>query len=134
MGHNWDTCDDAVLMSGRGRRTPLECRQCEVVCERVVSPWHCLKSRCKYVYSFESDDTMYFGCLYKVFSPELDLGAFADETGKPGRTQDPYGPIRVARAPRPQCRVWVERAYEAAYSDLKCCNPAFLSDTAAAQG
>ncbi len=109
--------------AGRGR---FECRECGIVCQQVVSPWHCLKSGCPYVYSYEGDDTTFFGCLYKVFTPELDLGVFLDKSGRPGRTADPYGPLRVVREPRPQCRVWIERAYEAINPGRACCNPGFL--------
>jgi hypothetical protein len=121
-----DTNYGATLQTGGGRHSRLECRECEVVCQQVVSPWHCLKSRCPYVYAFEDEEATYFGCLYKVFSPELDLAVFADAEGRPGRGSDPYGPLRVVRTPRPQCRVWIERAYENVNAGLSCCNPGFL--------
>jgi hypothetical protein len=126
MGSVQKRPDEPVLRGRRTERQRLECRECEIVCERVVSPWHCLKSNCTYVYSYEDDDTTYFGCLYKVFSPELDLAAFTGRDGRPGKGPDPYGPVRVARTPRPPCRVWTERAYETGRVGQKCCNPAFL--------
>ena len=97
----------------RPRRPPLECRECGAVCERLVSPWRCLREKCSYVYSYEDGDTTYFGCLYKVFAPELALAAFQDENGQVIRWPDPYGTIRATREPRVNCPVTVEPAYEA---------------------
>ncbi|MBN1629938.1 MAG: hypothetical protein JW990_09250 [Thermoleophilia bacterium] len=121
-----DTKGDGVLRTGQGRVSRFECRECEIVCQQVVSPWHCLRSRCRYVYAFEGDETTYFGCLCKVFSPELDLAAFTETNGRRGRGSDPYGPLRVIRTPRAECRVWIERAYETVNAGLACCNPGFL--------
>jgi hypothetical protein len=121
--------DGRALVWSSGRRRPrLECRECEVVCERVVSPWHCLRSKCACVYAYADGETTYFGCLHKVFSPELDLAAFSDDQGRPGRGPDPYGPIRVVRAPRPHCRVTIEQAYDALFTCGGCCNPTFFHD------
>ena len=108
----------------------------------MVYPWHCLRSGCDCVYSYEDQDTMYFGCLHKVFASELDLAAFceharesvpkpktgnADNDRRCGRVKaaDPYGAIRVTRTPRPQCVVRVEQAYDAV-STSSCCNPTFF--------
>lgn len=110
------------------RRLRLECRECEVICERVVSPWHCLTSSCPYVYVYEEDDTAYFGCLHKVFSPELDLAAFAAARTKGARAADPYGYLRVNRRPRAECHVRIEQAYPALASPGCCCNPTFFLD------
>lgn len=111
------------------RRMQLECRECAAVCERVVSPWRCVRSRCRYIYAFQDQDTTYFGCLYKVFSSELDLAVFTDEHGRPVKGPDPYGPLRVTGTPRLHCPVWVERAYEAAFEGHDCRNPGFLRGT-----
>jgi len=105
----------------------LECRECQVICERVVSPWRCLRANNNCVYAFEDGDSTYFGCLHKVFAPELDLGAFKDDEASGGRT-DPYGPIRVVRTPRPQCPVSVERAYLVDSTREQCVNPEFLRE------
>jgi len=53
----------------RLQRTRLECRECEVICERVVSPQNCLDSGCTAVYVYEDGETKMFGCLHKVFLP-----------------------------------------------------------------
>lgn len=141
--------DETTRWHGRRDRLRLECRECEVICERVVYPWHCLRSNCQCVYSYGDAEAMYFGCLYKVFAPELDLAAFCEsvaggqgggddgvhEPGAGGRSprtrtaklksSDPYGPVRVSRWPRPQCLVRVEQAYDAG-SAGGCCNPTFF--------
>jgi hypothetical protein len=113
-------------------RLRLECRECEVICERVVSPWRCLKSRCECVYAYEDGESTYFGCLHKVFAPELDLAAFSTAGGYAGHGSDPYGPLRVARSPRPHCAVTIEQAYPASSGGEGCCNPTFFNHPGAA--
>lgn len=113
-------------------RLRLECRECEVICERVVSPWHCLRNSCRYVYVFEDVETSYFGCLHKIFTPELDLAAF-EQKPKPGRGSDPYGSIRVARSPRAECPVTIEQAYAGAEGQWSCCNPTFFHHPASSE-
>ena len=78
------------------------------------------------MYSYEETDASYFGCLHKVFSPELDLAAFCGTPGGAARTADPYGSLRVTRSPRPQCSVRVEQAYAALSTPGCCCNPTFF--------
>lgn len=96
-----------------------------MICQRVVSPQHCLDSGCSSVYVYEDDDAKMFGCLHKVFAPELDLAAFAPKGGR-GRVSDTYGALRVNRSPRRQCRVTVEQAYPAALATVSCGNPTFF--------
>ena len=69
---------------------------------------------------------MYFGCLHKVFLPELDIAPFSATTHGPRARSDPYGPLRVFRSPLPQCPVTVERAYAESEIAQKCMNPAFV--------
>jgi hypothetical protein len=114
-----------VAWKRRLQRTRLECRECEVICERVISPQHCLDSGCSYVYVYEDDDTKMFGCLHKVFAPELDMAAFTEKTSR-GRGIDGYGAVRLNRSPRRQCRVTVEQAYPAALATGCCSNPTFF--------
>lgn len=113
-------------MAGSERNRPvLECRECEVICERVVCPWQCLKDGRTCIYAFEEEGITYFGCLHKVFAPEFDLSAFnADGEGRGGKS-DPYGAVRVARMPRAQCPVSIERAYRVECLEGCCVNPAF---------
>lgn len=115
-----------ALWRSMRRRLRLECRECEIICERVVSPWQCLRNSCPYVYVYEETETTYFGCLHKVFTPELDLSAFHAAAEKGGRPADPYGSIRAMRSPQPQCHVRVEQAYAALATPGCCCNPTFF--------
>jgi hypothetical protein len=118
--------DETWLWRSSRGRLRLECRECEVICERVVSPWRCLRSKCPGIYSYQDRETTYFGCLHKVFSPELDLAAFADERVPSGRGSDPYGALRVRRSPRPECKITIEHAYEVSFGGATCCNPTFF--------
>lgn len=104
----------------------LECRECEVICERVVSPYRCLRSGCSAVYAYEDGDTTYFGCVHKVFAPELDLAAFDDPGEGRRRRVDPYGLVRVTRPPKPHCPVTIEQAYDTLHGTAGCCNPTFF--------
>jgi hypothetical protein len=128
MNGHGDTSRQALTEGGFCGGPRLECRECQVICEQVVSPWRCLRANNTCVYAFKDGDSVYFGCLHKVFSPELDLGAFGDCGGFGGGRTDPYGPIRVVRAPRPQCPVSVERAYVAGSAQEQCVNPGFLRE------
>ena len=129
----------AAEWKNRRLRLRLECRECEVVCERVVSPWHCLRSGCAYVYAYEDSETTYFGCLHKVFAPELDLASFTGpsarlEVGGVRRARgrsDPYGSLRATRSPLSHCRVTVEQAYSSDLGRGGCCNPTFFHHPAA---
>lgn len=125
-----ETRDGEIINKSAGRRRALrlECRECEVICERVVSPWKCLRMRQTCVYAFNEGDSTYFGCIHKVFLPELDLGAFRDLEERGLAKNDPYGPVRVMRAPRTQCPVTIERAYCATCATEVCINPAFLRE------
>jgi hypothetical protein len=107
------------------RRNRLECRACGVICERVVYPVHCLRGRCRYVYAFEEEGSTFFGCVVKVFSAELDL---APHRAAP--RSDPYGALRVVHAPRENCHVRVERAYQFLFERDGCRNPAFAWEAA----
>ena len=51
----------------------VECRHCEVHCEKVVHPGACLRMECPFVYSYEAWGRTYMGCLQKVFDVEIDL-------------------------------------------------------------
>jgi hypothetical protein len=128
MDSSRNTSDQSITCRDERRGARLECRECEVICESVVSPWRCLKARNMCVYAFKDGDSTYFGCLHKVFSPELDLRAFSDEGQGGAGGSDPYGPLRVAREPRPQCPVSVERAYCGGSAGKQCVNPGFLRD------
>jgi len=115
----------SVAWKVRLHRHRLECKQCDVVCERVVYPYRCLQSGCSAVYSYLEGDTTYFGCVHQVFLPELDLAAF-QRRGDPKSGEDPYGPLRVSGVPRLHCPVAVEQAYDKRFVRDKCTNPTFF--------
>jgi hypothetical protein len=85
----------------------LECTQCSVLCEKVIYPANCFNSECKFIYSYSEHDVTYFGCLYKVFSVEIDLGGFRQLEKRKGG----FGAVKVVRQPKEQCQFTVEKAY-----------------------
>lgn len=117
--------DKFTAWKRRLQRARLECRECEVICERVVWPQHCLDSNCSSVYVYEDDETKMFGCLHKVFAPDLDLAVFERRTGR-GRGGDAYGAMKATHAARKQCKITVEQGYPALAATTLCCNPMFF--------
>ena len=85
----------------------LECKECGVLCEKVIYPANCFASGCNYIYSYDQAGTTYFGCLYKVFAVEIDLDGFKELEKRKGG----FGAVKVVRPPRERCQVSVERAY-----------------------
>src|ERR687897_3291328 len=51
----------------------VECRRCEVHCDKVVYPASCLSRSCPFVYAYEAWGHTYVGCMQKIFEVELDL-------------------------------------------------------------
>jgi hypothetical protein len=102
------------------QRSRIECRDCAVICERVVYPSYCLRAACRYVYAFVQDGSTFFGCLQKVFVAELDVAPFVNSPGA-----DHYGALRTRREPLPECRAQIEQAYKSSYVRRDCCNPTF---------
>ena len=85
----------------------LECTKCGVLCEKVIYPASCFDSDCKYIYSYDEDNSTYFGCLYKVFAVEVNLEGFHGLEKRKGG----FGAVKVVRPPLDHCRVTVEKAY-----------------------
>ena len=99
----------------------LECRRCEVHCDKVVYPGACLARACPFVYSFEAWGSTYVGCMQKVYDVEIDLDMLrAAERRKVG-----FGAIRAKREPLPMCHAEIERTYESRVDELGCVNPEF---------
>jgi hypothetical protein len=93
----------------------MECRRCDVHCDKVVYPGACLERTCPFVYSYEAWGHTYVGCMQKVYEVEIDLDMLrAAERRKPG-----FGAIRA------MCRAEVERTYESRLDELGCVNPEF---------
>jgi hypothetical protein len=98
----------------------VECRRCDVHCDKVVYPSACVEKSCPFLYSFQEVGRTYVGCLQKVFDVEIDLVLLL-EAEKRGE----FGAVRANRRPLPMCRVEVESCYEGREDDLGCLNPEF---------
>ena len=99
----------------------MECRRCEVHCDKVVYPGACLSRACPFVYSYEAWGHTYVGCMQKVFDVEIDLDMLrAAERRRPG-----FGAIRALRQPLPMCKAEIERTYDARGDASSCVNPEF---------
>jgi hypothetical protein len=98
----------------------VECRRCDVHCDKVVYPSACVERNCPFLYSFEEVGRTYVGCLQKVFDVEIDLALLleAEQRGE-------FGAVRANRGPLPMCRVEVEACYEGREDELGCLNPEF---------
>ena len=99
----------------------LECRRCDVHCDKVVYPSSCLERACPFVYAFEEFGHTYVGCMQKVYDVEIDFDLLraAERTGG-------FGAVRATHRPLPICQVEVESCYEARSDDVGCLNPEFF--------
>jgi hypothetical protein len=100
----------------------MECRRCDVHCDKVVYPAACLSRACPFVYSYEGWGHTYVGCMQKVYDVEIDVDMLqAAEARSPG-----FGAIRAQRRPLPMCKAEVEQTYaESRSGELGCVNPEF---------
>ncbi len=99
----------------------MECRRCEVHCDKVVYPGACLARACPFVYSYEGWGHTYVGCMQKVYEVEIDVDMLrAAEARSAG-----FGAIRAQRRPLPMCKAEVEQTYESRTGELGCVNPEF---------
>jgi hypothetical protein len=99
----------------------VECRRCEVHCEKVVHPGACLERSCPFVYAYEAWGRTYMGCMQKVFDVEIDLALLEQAESERGG----FGAVRARRAPLPMCDVEVVRCYGHREDELGCRNPEF---------
>jgi hypothetical protein len=99
----------------------LECRRCEIHCDKVVYPGACLERACPFVYAYEAWGHTYMGCMQKVYDVEIDLDLLRAAEAR----SDGFGAVRAARAPLPMCRVEVAPCYESRGDELGCRNPEF---------
>ena len=51
----------------------VECRACEVHCDKVVLPAACIGRSCPFVYAYEEHGHTYMGCLQRIFEVEIDV-------------------------------------------------------------
>src|ERR671928_503013 len=99
----------------------LECRRCEVHCDKVVYPSACVERACPFPYAYEEHGHTYVGCMQKVYEVEIDLELLrAAERRRAG-----FGAIKAKRRPLPMCKADVERTYEQRVEELGCVNPEF---------
>jgi len=99
----------------------VECRHCEVHCEKVVYPGACLRMGCPFVYAYEAWGRTYMGCMQKVYDVEIDLSLLeAAESERSG-----FGAVRARRTPLPMCDVDVVATYGSREDELGCRNPEF---------
>ncbi|GIU95175.1 MAG: hypothetical protein KatS3mg012_1632 [Gaiellaceae bacterium] len=99
----------------------VECRHCDVHCEKVVHPGACLRTGCPFVYSYEAWGHTYMGCLQKVFDVEIDLELLQ----RAERSRTGFGAVRARRAPLPMCETEVLETYPQRADELGCRNPEF---------
>jgi len=59
----------------------LECRRCEVHCDKVVYPAACVSKACPFLYAIEEFGHKYIGSMQKVYDVEIDIDLLAAGTG-----------------------------------------------------
>jgi hypothetical protein len=99
----------------------VECRRCDVHCEKVVYPGACIRNSCPFVYAYEAWGRTYMGCMQKVFDVEIDLELLEEAESEPGG----FGAVRARRAPLPMCETDVIPCYRGREGELGCRNPEF---------
>jgi hypothetical protein len=99
----------------------VDCRGCEVHCDKVVYPSSCLDRSCPFVYAYEEHGHTFIGCMQKVYEAEIELGMLRTAE----RRREGFGAVRAIRAPLPMCRSEIEPCYEHRAGELGCVNPEF---------
>jgi hypothetical protein len=100
----------------------VECRRCEVHCDKVVYPGACIERSCPFVYAYEAWGHTFMGCMQKVFAVEIDL----DLLRAAERRREGFGAVKARRTPLPMCPAEVESCYEHRTDDVGCRNPEFF--------
>ena len=101
----------------------VECRRCEVHCDKVVYPGACIERSCPFVYAYEAWGHTYVGCMQKVYDVEIDLDLLRAAEAR----RDGFGAVRAMRAPLPMCRVEVSPCYEARATTSAAATPSSTS-------
>ena len=55
----------------------VECRRCNVHCDKVVYPAACVAKSCPFLYAIEEFGHRYIGCMQTVFDVEIDVNLLA---------------------------------------------------------
>jgi hypothetical protein len=99
----------------------IECRRCDVHCDKVVYPSSCLDRSCPFVYAYEEHGHTFIGCMQNVYEVEIDLEMLrAAEAYRGG-----FGAVKAMRQPLPMCRSEIEPCYSHRADELGCVNPEF---------
>ena len=98
----------------------VECRRCEVHCDKVVHPAACIANAGPFLDAYEAHGHTYVGCMQKIYAVEIDLDLLeaAEATGG-------FGAVRAVRQPLPMCSTEIESTYESRTGELGCVNPEF---------
>src|SRR3954452_19707940 len=75
----------------------VECRRCEVHCDKVVYPAACVAKSCPFLYAVDEFGHRYVGCLQKIFDVEIDSALRA--AGE--RTRNGSGAVKRRCQPLP---------------------------------
>ena len=78
----------------------VECRRCEVHCDKVVHPSACVERACPFLYSFVELGRTYVGCMQKVFNVEIDLALMLEAEDHGGIRSGAHEPAAAADVPR----------------------------------
>jgi len=100
----------------------IECRRCEVHCDKVVYPSACVERACPFAYSYEDHGRTYMGCMQKVYEVEIDLQLLRVAE----RRRAGFGAIKAKCKPLPMCHAEVEQTYETRTTELGCVNPEYF--------
>ena len=107
----------------------VECRRCEVHCDKVVYPGQCVERGCSFLYSYDAFGHTYMGCMQRVFDVEIDLELLRVAE----RRRDGFGAVVARRPPLPVCPAEVDSCYEGRADDVGCRNPEFFELPVASQ-
>jgi hypothetical protein len=100
----------------------VECRRCDVHCDKVVYPGACVEQSCPFVYAYEAWGHTYVGCMQKVFEVEIDLDLLQEAESTP----EGFGGVKARRAPLPMCKVEISSCYQHRADEAGCRNPEFF--------
>ena len=99
----------------------VECRRCDVHCDKVVLPAACIARSCPFLYAYEAHGHRYIGCMQKVYGVEIDVDLLEAAERRGG-----FGAVRALRKPLPMCGTEVESTYVSRGGELGCVNPEFF--------
>ncbi len=99
----------------------VECRRCEVHCDKVVYPAACVERSCPFLYAHEEFGHTYVGCMQNVFAVDIDLDLLREAESR----REGFGAVRATAPALPMCHVEVESCYDNRSDELGCLNPEF---------